>query len=265
MERAVYVTRAGSLRLTEGDYTRLYFGAEFCQNLIPTVKELGKAIDHTTTHDMAFTLMTPYVTAEGLASLEPLLDVLAERVPEAEVVINDWGTLHLLEERSDKFTPVLGRLITKQKRGPRAVKLIGNVPDTMLDPLRSIGVTAPLFKRFLANHGISRVELDNPLHGLDVDLTAGDPTMAGSLYTPYVYISTTRKCLTNACDRTREAVGIRPCGRECDRFTFTRTHPSMPVPLILRGNTHFVLNDVLPELLEERGIDRLVVEPEVPL
>ena len=265
MERAVYVARAASLRLAEGDYTRLYFGTEFCQRLIPTPKELGKAIDHAAAHEMTFTLMTPYVTAEGLASLDPLLDVLAERLPDAEVVINDWGTLHLLEERSAALSPVLGRLLTKQKRGPRAIKLVGKVPDTMLDPLRSIGVTAPLFRRFLATHGIARLELDNPLHGLNVDLVASDPPLAGSLYTPYAYVSTTRMCLTNACDRTREAVGIRPCGRECDRFTFTRTHPSMPVPLILRGNTHFIRNDVLPVSLEERGIDRLVVEPEVPL
>jgi len=267
MEQAVYVAGAAGLGFAEGDYTRLYFGAEFCQRLVPTTDELGTALDHAADRGMAFTLMTPYVTTEGLARVEPLLDALATRVPDAEVVVNDWGTLDLLRERYASLRPVLGRLMTKQKRGPRALTLVDKVPGTMRAPLRSISVELPAYRRFLAANGINRVELDNPLQGLEVDLAGDEPPLAGSLYTPFAYVSTTRMCLANGCEspRGREAGRIVPCGRECQRYTFTRTHPSMPVPVILKGSAQFVRNDELPADLAALGIDRLVVEPEVPV
>ena len=42
--------------------------------------------------------MTPFVTNRGLALLEDLLPVLAQTLPDAEVVVNDWGVLQLLAQ-----------------------------------------------------------------------------------------------------------------------------------------------------------------------
>ena len=39
----------------------------------------------------------------------------------------------------------------------------------------------------------------------------------------------------------------------------------MPVILIRKGNTIFFENEVLPDGLEEKGINRIVTEPEIPM
>jgi hypothetical protein len=126
----------------------------------------------------------------------------------------------------------------------------------------------PIVRRFLNGLGVRRIELDWPLQGLDVDLRFPDAPLAGSLYTPWVYVTTTRLCLTNSCDRPDmvDRVGIFPCDRECRRYTFRLDHPTVPAQLVVKGNTQFYLNRAIPpeRELEARGIDRLVHEPEVP-
>ncbi len=62
--------------------------------------------------------MTPFVTNRGLEQLEELLPVLAQTLPDAEVVVNDWGVLQLLRSEYPELKPVLGRLLNKSKRGP---------------------------------------------------------------------------------------------------------------------------------------------------
>jgi hypothetical protein len=39
----------------------------------------------------------------------------------------------------------------------------------------------------------------------------------------------------------------------------------MPVKLLLKGNTQFFINEVLPDDLEALKIDRLVFQPRIPL
>ena len=77
---------------------------------------------------MDFTFVTPYVTNKGLKQLEALLQAVAREVPQAEVIFNDWGVFHFLQEAQLPVTPVLGRLLTKLKKGPRIMNIIDQVP-----------------------------------------------------------------------------------------------------------------------------------------
>lgn len=245
----------------QGGYGRLYFGQEFCERLLPSVGQLDQMLDQARELGLAFTLVTPYVTEEGLERVEALVEHLSGRGSEYEVVVNDWGVLHWLRESYPKIVPVLGRLLTKQKRGPRILNLKGLVPDAMLDHFRRSNVDLQIMVEFLKKMGITRVELDNLLQGV-----ARENPLAASIYTPYAYISTTRLCLTNSCDhRTQSLRAIFPCGQECRIYRFRLTHPSMPVPLILGGNTYFYRLDELPANLEQLGIDRVVFQPEIPI
>lgn len=268
MEHALYLSRTDLKDDLEDRYTRVYYGAEFCQNLIPTTKELGSVLDLCERRKLDLTLLTPFVTDAGLDKLEPLFALMAERRPGSEVVINDWGTLRMINDRFDALVPVFGRLITRQKRGPRLSLLKGKVPDAMVDHFRRLGITVPVVRRFLSERRIGRIELDWPLQGLDVNLDFPDVKLSGTLYMPWVYVTTTRLCLTNACDQPEKVdrVGIFPCGRECETYTFRLTHPTVPVELVLKGNTQFYRNEDVPSEteLEAMGIDRLVFEPEVP-
>jgi len=261
LQKAVLIAKPNLLSHAEGEYDRLYYGCEFCERLIPSQARLERALAFADEHDMDFTFVSPFVTDEGVAKLEPLLKWLSKSCAGAEVVVNDWGVLNLVAEGGLDLEPVLGRLLTKQKRGPRLMRVVERVPDEMIQHFQRSNVDVPVLRDFLASKGVHRVELDNLPQGL-----ARDPAVPASLYYPYLYVSTTRLCLSNSCDhRTRSLREIFPCGHECQTYTFNLTHKDMPVQLLLRGNTHFYVNDELPDNLAELGIDRLVFEPDIPL
>ena len=261
MQKAVFIAKQKALDSIEGEFDRLYYGCEFCERLIPGEERLTHAISCADERGMEFTFVTPFATDFGMDKLLALLPWLAQERPGTEVVVNDWGTLHLISDRKLDLEPVLGRLLTKQKRGPRIMRVLDRTPEAMHDHFRRSNVDVPVLKQFLESKRVHRVELDNLIQGI-----VRDPAMPASLYYPYLYVTTTRLCLSNSCDhRTHPLRAIEPCGRECQTYTFGLTHKDMPVKLMLRGNTQFYRNDTLPDNLDELGIDRLVFEPDLPL
>ncbi len=267
MEKSAYVSKTSHLALAGDEYERLYFGNEFCQNLIPDEKELGLAIESAEEKGQRFTLVTPYVTDEGIDRLRPLFRKITEEGIDAEAVVNDWGVLRILRREHKGIEPVLGRLLNKMKRGPRILNVKDRLPKSALSYFQGSNVSIGSYRKMLKKYGIRRVEFDNLLQGIEVDLGYEDTPMRGSLYAPYSYVTTTRLCLTNRCDRIGQAdrVGIFPCGKECQRYTFRLTHKDMPVQILLKGNTQFFSNEKIPEGLEAKGIDRLVWQPEIPI
>jgi len=261
MERAVFISRTSDLSCCD-DFSRLYFGNEFCQQLIPSVSEMEQVLDFVSTNDLDFTFVTPYVTDEGLKRLEVLLEMV-QKMPGSEVVFNDYGVLRVLVKRYGDLEPVMGRLLNKIKRGPRLMRVIDKLPESSVEYFRSSNLTVPALRQFLSSNGIGRVELDNVLQGSDLLLDG----LEASLYVPFAYVTTTRLCLVNSCDvpGREEMIGIFACNKECQKYTFYLRNPVMPVTLIRKGNTIFFRNDVLPDDIEEKGITRLVVQPGIPM
>lgn len=257
MEKAALISNLDNLSLITPQNQRLYFGPEFCQYLLPSPSELKKALNFAQKKNLSFTLVTPFVTDEGLKKLIPLWEVLKDW-GKTEVVVNDWGVISFLQENYPEFSLVLGRLLSRQKRGPRLLNIKDRIPREMWDHFQRSYLDLPLVQNFLSQMGIQRVELDNLLQGIK-----RKPKIPASLYYPYAYVTTTRMCLTNACDqRTQPLRSIFPCRKECRIYTFKLTHRNMPVPLFIKGNTQFFRNEPLPSNLSELGIDRLVQEVE---
>lgn len=259
MQRALYVTRLTDLDQADGRFDRLYFGAEFCQHRLPAPAVIVRAREAAVKRGWAFSLMTPYVTNTGLAQLEALLPLLTEG---DEVIVNDWGVLDWVAREWPQLCVVLGRLLTKQKRGPRLLNVLDKTPPEMLSHFRRSNVDIPQFSDFLTGEmRVARYELDNPLQGLE-----RRPDVRASLYTPWMYVSTTRLCLVNHCEnRTQSLRAIFATDHACQKHQFTLTHENMPAVLHLVGNTIFVENETLPENLDALGIDRLVVQPRPPM
>lgn len=242
-------------------FTRLYFGQEFCERLIPSVAHLDKALDFARKNNANFTLVTPFVTESGLDKWENIIEALYSRCPDCEIVINDLGILGLVREKFPNLTCVLGRLLTKQKRGPQILRLEGKVPDSMIDHFRRFNADVPKVAEFYRQLGFTRIELDNTLQGI-----VRDNNTPASLYFPYLYVSTTRMCLTNQSDDRKQSMrAIFPCKLECQKIHFTIEHEEIPVPVILAGNTQFIYNKKLPPSPEDLFIDRLVYEPDIPI
>lgn len=259
MEYAVFVSKADDLKYCDQNFSRLYFGNEFCQRLLPALEELETVLD--VTRSLDFTLVTPYVTDDGLARVQRLLDLVSRRGQEAEVVFNDWGVFSILRKHYPSFEPVMGRLLNKMKRDPRLMTVLDRIPENALEYFRGSNLSVPLFRHFLLENGVRRVEFDNVLQGIDFDFEG----MELSLYMPFAYVTTTRACLVNKCDTPEkgERVDISPCQRECQKYTFYLKSDVMPVDLVRRGNTLFFENGEIPPGMQR--VSRIVIEPEIPM
>lgn len=265
MEQALYISRVENLKYFSRDFTRLYFGQEFCERLLPTKKQLKEVLNFVLKESLHFTFVTPYVTNQGLERLEDLIKFLGEKKPDAEIVFNDWGVFQFLKEERPSFIRVLGRLLNKMKRGPRIMNILDQVPAETKDFYQGSNLDVHAVGKFLKKQGIRRVEFDNLLQG--VHLKDTDKKISKSLYMPFVFVTTTRFCLTANCNNSEmiDHVGITPCKHECQKYTFNLENPVMGVPLIRKGNTVFFLNENIPEIITNRQVNRIVIEPEIPI
>lgn len=265
MEQSLYISQITHLKYWNQEFSRLYFGMEFCECLLPSPSQLKKALNFAQEKDLDFTLITSYVTNSGLKKVEKLIVLLSELKPDSEIVFNDWGIFQLLRERNYPLKPVLGRLLNKMKRGPRIVNIKDRIPPTSLEYFITPSISIPEIQEFLIKNNITRVEFDNLLQGLN--LNGISTNLHISLYLPFAYITTTRFCLMPSLNHPEEIkIGVFPCKKECQQCGFQLLNPVMTTPLIRKGNTIFFSNDQIPhELIREEKIDRIVVQPEIPL
>lgn len=263
MEKAIFISKIENLKYVTQEYSRLYFGIEFCQNLIPVKEELDHILKFVSENKLDFTFVTPYLTNEGMRKIKTLLSYIIDEQPKAEIVINDWGLLESLNRDYFDLNLVLGRLLTKQKRGPRILNLMGRVPDAMIQHFRQSNVDSFTISNFLISKQIKRVELDNLLQGI----SRPPHSLKSSLYIPFAYITTTRLCLLSSCEDkgNKPLRAISGCDKECQRYTFRLAHKKMPVDLFLKGNTQFFKNGRLPDNLNDLNVNRIVYEPEIPI
>lgn len=289
MERVIFITKISQLRYIGNKYSRLYYGNEFCERLIPSLQDLKVILNYIQKRKLGFSFVSPYVTNIGLGRLNVLFEFLKFKKVNCEIIINDWGVLNLINRQYLDFQPVLGRLLTKQKRCPRLIELIKRETSPWLiknpknpkiislvfkkkfpldlDPYYKGSNTSsvPIIHNFLIAQRIRRIELDNTGQGLFLELPKGG--ICASVYLPYAYISTTFFCPTAGCAGTKDSLlKIKPCKRECQRYIFKLRHKTMPKVIYLKGNTQFYKNTGY-QMREwgKLGIDRIVYEPQVPL
>jgi hypothetical protein len=264
IEKAQYATHLKSIK--RRGYDRLYFGAEFCQWRMPAAASVVKAFERACEYGMGFTLLTPWVTDAGLGKVELALRALGDAATGyggtgPEVVVNDFGVLLVMREMKSRLTPVLGRLLTRQKRCPRIPGIMEGLPDEGRELYLHAGIEDPVSAKLLRRFNVRRVELDNPPQGLKADLFASG--FKGTLYTPYAYVTLTRHCPGSFDGRTwRSFTGCRIMA--CVSNVMEMENPAHGQPLIMRGNVQFVMNPVLPDTLSEMGIDRVVYMEGVP-
>ena len=289
MEKAIFATRLSQLRYIERKYSRLYYGNEFCERLVPSLKDLKEILGYIKMWGLEFSFVTPYVTNIGLEKLKVLFEFLKTKKINCEVIVNDWGVLSLINREYLDFQPVLGRLLTKQKRGPRLIKLLKRRarPRLMVNPespsQRHILIqkklplgldsyykgsntsSVPIIHKFLISQRIKRIELDNIAQGMLLELPRSK--ISASAYTPYIYITTTFFCQTARCNqKNKSLLKIKPCKRQCQRYLFKLRHKTIPKVIFLKGNTQFYKNPKLSiKELKKIGIDRIVYQPEIPI
>ena len=259
-EKAVLFASLDKLIHHRESCDRFYFGQEFCQRLFPTAEAVRKAVAHARECNVNFTLVTPFATNAGVIRVQAAVEAAAG-APGLEVVVNDWGVLRLIHREYPTVPLALGRLLTKQKRGPQLLTIEDKLPETALDHFRRSNADVPHVREFLQAQGVVRLELDNLLQGM-----ARAQGLPASLYHPYGYITATRLCLlAEGAKPGKNLRSIGRCSRECALYEVTLTHGDMPVPIHLRGNAQFYRKDSLPNDLDALNVTRLVYEPQIPI
>jgi len=262
IEHSILINSIPGLKHVSNEYSRLYFGCEFCERLIPSLGGLRRVIGEASDRDLRFTLVTPFVTSAGLKALRPLFrHILKKPSHGTEIVVNDWGVFRMLRKEFDLSNIVIGRLLTKQKRDPRVMRYKKNVPVSVLRIFGEPNCDVPILSRFLADEGVTRVELDNIAQGISRE----GNFLKASVYFPYVYVSAGRLCLVSSREKEKQYRAIGPCKKECLDRAFGLEHPQMDVELFSRGCAQFYKNTVIQKKIGSLNIDRLVFEPEIPL
>lgn len=261
MEKAIQIIEIKDLEAGPEKLDRVYFGPEFCQKLLPAISEIDEILVSCRKRNLDFTFNTPYLTDAGFEQAVAALGFLASEFPGAEVVFNDWGILDRIVDLG--LTPVLGRLLNKQKRGPELVNLEQAYPAELWEEMKKPGLNEESLK-FLAGSKVGRAEMDILPQGISPDLPdAFKGEFSFSLHYPFAFVATTRLCYQANIPRFRagDPFWIYPCDKECRGISYSMSNKTMPVPLILNGNTMFVeravdeAGDLPPE------IDRLVYSP----
>ncbi len=260
MEWAIFISKAADLKYWDKKYSRVYFGIEFCERLIPDAKEMEEVFNFVSKNKLEVSLVTCFVTDTGLEKTNELLKMLHQFRPASEVIINDWGLLRVV--KSYGLNPVLGRLLVKQKRDPRILNLKGKIHKTVLSQLQDTKLNS-YFLEFIKDEGIGRAEIDNLLQGIKPEKFRFS-SLVFSLYVPFGYITTTRICPFIPANKNEKKIGIFPCGKECQVQPFILRHLSIPIPVILKGNTVFFENQKIPDNIMEIGINRLIYQPVLP-
>lgn len=261
--------------------SRLYFGQEFCEHLIPTPDEIRQAFYFARQLGWKFTYVTGYLTDAGLTRTRANLDALAEEGGgEGEVVVNDWGLLSVLAREYHLFTPVLGRLLVKQTRlgvseesGLRSVNMTAidtgeeDIRANQVRGFRGLSLSNRCYQQELRRLGVSRVDLDIVPQGMDLpEKPAG---FSFGFYFPWGYVSGGRNCFTAGLqDPVRRHVVLdKPCAKPCQSFNCSAVIRHRRDGVTHRGNTIFLFHGdaAQPYIEGEYPMSRLIFEPYIPI
>jgi hypothetical protein len=251
---------------------RIYLGTETCQRLLPSREILVRSAADLKNAGRSFTFVIPFVGESAFRGLEALLGALEKTFPESEAVCNDWGVLCLVAEGTG-LTPVIGRLLVRQKTDPRLAMLDDKayqesgerdvrhrdgtvarlkhlLPDpTLVESLEQVPLDGPDFPVFLKRYRVDRMEINNTLQGIRAR------GVKLGLHVPDVLVAVARTC--------RDFPESAPSGGDCSAGSCSgeptiRLYPGFPVPLYRKDNALFYLNAEYPAECDSLGIDRII-------
>ena len=258
LERATVVRNETLPDPSEG-FGRIYFGHEFCDRLIPSRREMESLLEAASQHGFQATFLTPVCTDAGLKKLKTLIKKLPKN---CEITVNDWGVFHFCLESG--LIPNVGRVLIPCLRDPRFMTTPPPEDELFAQYIRSCSLNSDVFQEFLVQNNIQRIEIDNTSQFYNFR-PLGDFHI--SLHTPFVYSTTTRRCLyAHAFAKKKpEVLSVSPCKRECLHAKLSYVCPDLSIEMFVSGNTQFYRNETLPKknTLKEFHIDRIIVSRDV--
>lgn len=246
IEKAKLIHNISKLNLC-GKFDRIYFGDEFCENKMPSLKDL-KFLQKNIT-GKKITVVFSYISQSNFKKILPLLKFIYEHnLTFDEVVFNDWGFFYFLRKHYPGIKLVLGRLLTKQKTDPFARDIILNkqkivsskqkvfvpkkISEDTFEYFSQSLINSLIFQKFMIKNNIIRVELDNLSWNMDIKLPKNIKT---SVYFPYIKISTTKYCGQLNMIKNN-------CSKQCEKSDIILKKYRTKFNYIIKGNTVFYKN-----------------------
>jgi len=233
--------------------SRLYLGVEYCPHLMPESEQLLKAHHYCKINQKQLTLVTPICFEIVSEQLQSLIKSYAELEEHLEIVVNDWGVFHFVVTNFPHLQPIIGRLLTRQKRFSQKLSLGENEAKHF----SSLPLAHPAILEWLTSKGVRRFELEVE-KGLDLTRLI-ETNISLSLYLPYSIVSVTRACPASYHPRFGWQ-NYRSCAKRCLENFVVLDNEELERPLISKGSA--VLSD--SESFDAAALvaDRLVLWPQ---
>lgn len=241
--------------------TGMYYGNDTCEHLLPSPEQLKAVVDYCLQAHLRLVLVLPPLTAHNQAAIVALFPCLPS---DAEVVVNDWGALALVQEQG-QIKPIAGRLFHRVQRSAFVDELQPSdaSPEQLAQQhaLRLLPeYSDPTLRAAFKEMGIGRVALDNQHYTFDWCVEA--PRLHLDIYYPYRYLSLARACDTAAhYDARHGHFPLSSCPRYCEK-----TAVSLPSDthrhLLQRNNAFYklALPLDLPSAVTRNKRNRLIWE-----
>jgi hypothetical protein len=242
MEICNHLTDIDSLGAWNIKPSRLYFGDEFCDRLIPDRRGVKNILGFVKKNKYDFTLVAPISTDKGL---EKLKDIFPDLPQGTEVIFNDWGVLEMINEFGH-LNPVLGRVLSRE------------IVSTFLSSEYPKEDRYDIFSDFIRSGNVNRMELDGFLSDNTLTLLDKLPFHFSFVY-PTMYISITGRCgLNHLSNPYKESFG--PCENKCKEYMFVVKNQLVKELFLLNGKSFSIFSR---NILRHKKIDRLVYQHEV--
>ena len=270
LEQAVWVDWRAPLS-PELSPARVYFGHESCERMLPTAGAISGWAKSVFDRGVTLTLVTPFLTNQGLDHARRLIDCLSAIDGKIEVVCSDWGLLDVLA-REKVATPVVGRLLAARPADPRLMRMFAGGQERTLTHLdgtvcrlkyrppsielarhfRGCWYHRPELISWFLSRGVRRAEIDNTGHGIGLEEFPG---WTYSLHAPEVLVAVMRRCPGIGEDFSAPAAC--PSNR-CGEPAVEWKAPGFPVALQRRQNALYYEWSGLPDNIASLPIDRIV-------
>lgn len=257
--------------IDEKNISRIYFGSEFCQYLIPDREKISEIVEECKHRNLQVTYLTPPVNDNGIKKLMPIFEYL--QCENAEVTINDTGVLELLYRHFPGIKVNYGRLMDKTCHDGRFNRydLSGYCNEEGQKYFTQTAYQSEGFKNILKKYNVHLLELDYPLHCLNPKYLKENQY---AVYLPYGFLTTGRVCMAkniNTAQEKRFQTGESGCSMQCRNFVTLMSKQVNPIKfyndgrrqreqyLIRKGNTIFYFNEM--DLQASDYFGRVILQP----
>lgn len=247
-------------KLINMQVSRIYIGNEYCHNLFPNEKLLFKLMDKAYEEKLKITICFTYLRECYVEDTRALIDKIyswcLNKDLKIEIVINDYGFIELLNNKTDYFKICLGNLLNKRKKDPRYIYKNGYKENKDLMSKNSLNNW--IVNKFYKNNNIDRYEYESC--GYIIEIPEGNH----SLHIPFYQTNTSQFCPLYARCTTGNRGSqklVKKCPNYCRDYVFLYPKHLM---MVGRYNSLFafdkkIFNKDILKKYYEKGIDRIVL------